>query len=85
MEAALLANLYTRLYVRRNLDLSRQRSRTAKEFLAEQMHEKHDDLDSTERVLQAYMSRSGMVSLDIEGKKVVEQLAQVEDLCLDRP
>ena len=77
-EAALLANTYTEAYTNQNLNASRSRSRTLREFLQNQLHLKHDTLNATERSLQAYMRNSGVVNLDADTKKIVDQLAQLE-------
>jgi tyrosine-protein kinase Etk/Wzc len=78
VEAALVANTYTRVYTDRNMLASRIKSRAIREFLQSQMESKHENLDSTENALQTYMRTSGVVSLDDETKKVVEQLSALE-------
>jgi capsular exopolysaccharide synthesis family protein len=77
-EAALVANTYTRIYTDRNMLASRVKSRAIRQFLQSQMELKHESLDSTEHALQTYMRTSGVVSLDDETKKVVEQLSALE-------
>jgi tyrosine-protein kinase Etk/Wzc len=77
-EAALLANTYTQVYLDRNLSASRVKSRAVREFLQSQLQSKHAVLDTTEKVLQAYMRGSGVVSLDAETERVVKQLSQLE-------
>jgi tyrosine-protein kinase Etk/Wzc len=77
-EAALLANTYTEVYVERNLNASRTRSRAVREFLQDQLALKKNALDTAEASLQGYMKSSGMVSLDGESNKVVQQLSQLE-------
>jgi capsular exopolysaccharide synthesis family protein len=77
-EAALIANVYTEVYTVRNLNASRNRSKAVREFLQSQLQAKKGVLDTTEKDLQNYMRSSGVVSLDGEGTKVVEQLSQLE-------
>lgn len=77
-EAALLANAYTKVYVERNLNASRTRSRAVREFLQDQLSSKKSGLDSAEAALQSYMRTAGMVSLDGQSNKVVQQLSQLE-------
>jgi capsular exopolysaccharide synthesis family protein len=77
-EAALIANVYTEVYTVRNLNASRNRSKAVREFLQSQLQSKKGVLDTTEKELQNYMRSSGVVSLDGEGTKVVEQLSQLE-------
>lgn len=77
-EAALLANTYTESYAERNVNSSRLHSRAVREFLQNQVQAKHGTLDSTEHQLQRYMKSSGMVNLDSDAKKIVDQLSQLE-------
>ncbi len=77
-EAYLIVNTYTQVYADRDMTTSRSKSRQVREFLQAQMGAKHRQLDSTERTLQSYMTRSGMVSLDAETDRVVKQLSQLE-------
>ena len=77
-EAALIANVYTDIYTTRNLNASRLRSKSVREFLQDQLQSKKTTLDTTENDLQNYMRTSGVVSLDAEGNRVVEQLSQLE-------
>ena len=77
-EAALLANVYAECYVERNIDASRNRSRSEREFLQAQRDAKKKALDTTEAALQTYMQSSGTVALDDETRKVVDQLSQLE-------
>jgi tyrosine-protein kinase Etk/Wzc len=77
-EAALLANTYTKVYAERNMNASRTRSRAVREFLQDQLTSKKIALDSAESSLQGYMRTAGMVSLDGQSNKVVQQLSQLE-------
>ena len=77
-EAALIANTYAGVYADRNLAMSRTRSRAIREFLQNQLTEKRDALTQSESALQSYMKNSGVVTLDGEVKKVVEQLSLLE-------
>ncbi len=77
-EAALIANVYTEVYSTRNLNASRLHSKAVREFLQTQLQSKKAGLEANEKDLQNYMRSSGVVSLDAEGSKVVEQLSQLE-------
>lgn len=77
-EAALLANMYTKMYAERNLNASRTRSRAVREFLQDQLVLKRTALDNSESSLQGYMRTAGMVSLDGQSNKVVQQLSALE-------
>jgi tyrosine-protein kinase Etk/Wzc len=77
-EAALLANTYAEAYRDRNIYLSRSKSRSFRQFLEEQAAERRRQLEVTEDSLKGYMERQGIVSLDDESRKVIDQLAQLE-------
>ena len=78
VEAALIANVYTEIYATQNLQTSRLRTTAIREFLQSQLDSKKALLDSAENSLQEYMRSSGVVSLDAEGNKVVDQLSALE-------
>jgi capsular exopolysaccharide synthesis family protein len=77
-EAAMIANVYTEVYTSRNLNNSRMRSQALREFLQTQLESKRTVLDTTENELQQYMRKSGVVTLDAEASKTVEQLSLLE-------
>jgi capsular exopolysaccharide synthesis family protein len=79
-EAALIANTYARAYYDRNMYASRARSRAVREFLDEQLGSKKESLATAEDALQSYMEKKGVVLLDEEAKKLIEQLSQLEAL-----
>ncbi|MFH0992192.1 MAG: polysaccharide biosynthesis tyrosine autokinase [bacterium] len=76
--AAIIANTYAAAYYDRNMFQSRARSRTVRVFLQEQLKSRQGNLDNAEQNLQKYMETEGIVSLDDEAKKVIDQLAQLE-------
>ena len=78
VEAALLANTFAEAYRDRNVYMSRAKTRSFREFLETQKAEKKRALDESESSLQAYMQKEGIVSLDDEAKKVIDQLSQLE-------
>ncbi|MGD1046133.1 MAG: polysaccharide biosynthesis tyrosine autokinase [Bacteroidota bacterium] len=77
-EAALIANVYSEIYATRNLNMSRLRSQAVREFLQTQLQSKRTVLDTAENDLQSYMKLTGIVSLDVEVNKIVEQFSQLE-------
>ena len=77
-EAALLANLFTTEYYNRNVYKSRQKSRALREFLQTQVSDQRANLERLEGALQAYMEKKGIVSLDAESRKMIDQLSQLE-------
>ncbi len=78
VQAALIANVYTEIYASQNLQASRLRTTAIREFLQSQLDSRKTLLDSAENNLQEYMRSSGVVSLDAEGNKVVDQLSALE-------
>ena len=78
VEASLIANVYVQVYSNRDVSSSRAKLRTVRDFLQNQLGTKHHQLDSIEQSLQSYMAKSGMVSLDAEADRVVNQLSQLE-------
>ena len=77
-EAALIANLYAQSYFDRNLFASRTKSRSFREFLQSQVRDKQAQLGKSEDELRRYMEAKGVVSLDDNSKRIIEQLSQLE-------
>lgn len=77
-EAALLANAFAQAYRDRNLVSSRTRFRAVREFLEGQLRNRKSMLDDAEEKLQDYMESKGIVLLDEESKKIIEQMSEVE-------
>jgi capsular exopolysaccharide synthesis family protein len=78
LEAALIANAFAQVYYDRNFYLSRARSRNVREFLEDQLREKRENLEIAENALQDYMESHGVVMIDNESKRVIDQLAELE-------
>jgi tyrosine-protein kinase Etk/Wzc len=77
-EAQLLVNTFAEEYRDRNIYMSRAKSRSFREFLEAQALEKRKTLEEVENNLQGYMENQGIVSLDDESKRMIEQLASLE-------
>lgn len=77
-EAALIANTFADAYYERNLMMSRNESRSVRKFLEEQLADKRKQLDQAENQLESYMKSAGVVALDEESKKLIEQLSNLE-------
>ncbi len=77
-EAALLANTFTSEYYKRNVYKSREKSRALREFLQAQVGEQRFSLERLEGALQSYMENKGIVLLDEESRRMIEQLSQLE-------
>jgi tyrosine-protein kinase Etk/Wzc len=77
-EAALLTNLYSESYYERNLRTSRLKYSSARQFLSEQLKKRQEQLTGAELALQNYMEGSGMVYLDEEAKKLIDQISSAQ-------
>ncbi len=77
-EAQILANIFAEGYRDRNIYMSRAKTRSFREFLEAQAREKRKSLEEVENSLQGYMENQGIVSLDDESKRMIDQLAQLE-------
>lgn len=77
-ESAFLANAFAKAYQDRNLVASRTRSRAVRVFLGGQLESRKATLDRSEEKLQDYMEGKGIVLLEEESKKIIEQLSQLE-------
>jgi capsular exopolysaccharide synthesis family protein len=77
-EAALLANVYAEVYYERNFQLSRKQSTSVREFLENQLSIKRSDLERAEQQFRNYMERHGVIRIDDESRRVIDQISQLE-------
>jgi capsular exopolysaccharide synthesis family protein len=77
-EAALVANTYAQVYYDRNFARSRQQSSSIREFLEEQLNLKQIDLSTAEQEFTKYMETHGVVQIDEETRRVIEQMSELE-------
>jgi capsular exopolysaccharide synthesis family protein len=77
-EAALIADMYAESYYRRNFEGSRSQSVNVRKFLESQLRERQGALQQAENRLQNYMEREGIVIVDAESRRVINQIAQLE-------
>ena len=77
-EAALIANVFAEVYYDRNFDRSRQKSRSVREFLEDQLTAKRGNLETAEQEFRNYMERHGVVQIDDETSRVIDQMASLE-------
>jgi uncharacterized protein involved in exopolysaccharide biosynthesis len=77
-EAALLANVYAEVYYERNFQLSRKQSTTVREFLENQLSIKRSELERAEQQFKNYMERHGVVRMDDESRRVIDQISNLE-------
>lgn len=74
-EAALIANVYANTYQRISLDFSRRELTIIREFLGSEKEKRSKDLVISEASIQDYQQKGGILFLDEQAKKVVEELS----------
>jgi capsular exopolysaccharide synthesis family protein len=77
-EAALIADAYAQTYHERHFKGSRAHQRQVREFLETQKLERERALQEAEDRLQDYMERHGVVIMNAESQRVINQVAQLE-------
>ncbi len=77
-EAAIIANAFVQTYHQRNFQGSRAHSRQVREFLESQLRTRENALQEAEEHLQRYQERHGVVIVDAESRRVINQVAQLE-------
>jgi capsular exopolysaccharide synthesis family protein len=77
-EVALIANTFASVYYDRNFSRSRQQSSAVREFLGEQLEIKREDLHAAEQEFRNYMETHGVVQIDDETSRVIEQMSALE-------
>jgi capsular exopolysaccharide synthesis family protein len=77
-EARLIANVYALAYLNYNIDYSRRELTNIKNFLEEEKSKKVTDLSNSEAALQDYQQKGGVVFLDEQAKKLVDQISTFE-------
>jgi capsular exopolysaccharide synthesis family protein len=77
-EAALLANTYVEAYYDRNFQLSRKKSTSVRVFLENQMNAKRAELEAAELRFMNYMELHGIVRIEDETRRVIDQISQLE-------
>jgi tyrosine-protein kinase Etk/Wzc len=77
-EAAVLANVYAQAYQDQTMMQSRARSRSVREFLESRLSEQRRGLQQAEGSVKGFMESAGVVSLDNESGRIVQELSQFE-------
>lgn len=77
-EAMLISVIYADTYQRISLDFSRRELRTIREFLALEKDKRFNDLTSSEGAIQDYQQRGGILFLDDQSKKIVDELSDYQ-------
>jgi len=74
-EASLIANIYATTYQQISLFFSRRELTIIREFLGQEKEKRFKDLTLSESALQDYQQRGGIVFLDDQAKKIVDELS----------
>lgn len=77
-EAMLIANLYSSVYQRFSLELSREELTTLTRYLNEEKENKFKDLTRAEADIEAYQKNGGLILLDAQVKNLVENISLLE-------
>lgn len=77
-ETQLIANVYAETYLKYSVDFARRELTTIKNFLEEEKSKRITDLSISEAALQDYQQKGGIMFLDDQAKKLVEQISTFE-------
>ena len=77
-EAAFIADAYAQVYYERHFEGSRAHKSRVRDFLERQLQEREQALKEAEEQLKRYMERHGVVVMDAESRRVINQVAQLE-------
>lgn len=77
-EAKLIANVYANTYQKYSLDFSRRELTTIREFLELEKQKKIKALSNTESALQDYQQKGGIMFLDDQAKRIVDEISTYE-------
>jgi len=77
-EAMMIANLYSTVYQRYSLELSREELTTLTRYLQEEKENKFKDLAKSETELEDYQKNGGLILLDAQVKNIVENISNLE-------
>lgn len=77
-EAMLISDIYADTYQKLSLDFSRRELRTIREFLALEKDKRFNDLTTSEGAIQDYQQRGGILFLDEQSKKIIDELSKYQ-------
>ncbi|MFA5012815.1 MAG: polysaccharide biosynthesis tyrosine autokinase [Ignavibacteria bacterium] len=77
-EAMIIADIYANVYQKISLDFSRRELTTIREFLALEKDKRFNDLTTSEGAIQDYQQRGGILFLDEQSKKIVDELSNYQ-------
>lgn len=77
-EAALLANTYADTYRNEAMHSSRSQTSSAREFLEGRLAEQRGQLRQAEEQMRHFMETNGVVSMDEESSRLIQEISQLE-------
>lgn len=77
-ESKLIANTYSEVYKKINLEINRNQLTLIKNFLEEQKEEKQNELNAAEEMLRSFQEQGGIVALDEQVSILINQLSGFE-------
>jgi len=77
-ETQLIANVYAETYLKYSIDFARRELTTIKNFLEEEKSKRINDLSNSEAALQDYQQKGGIMFLDDQARKLVDQISSFE-------
>jgi len=78
IEARDVINTLVQVFQERSVDLKTQEARKSLEFIASQLKNVRQKLDKSEKELETFKRKSGLVQLDTEAESFIERLADTE-------
>ncbi|MCL6493368.1 MAG: polysaccharide biosynthesis tyrosine autokinase [Ignavibacterium sp.] len=77
-EAALVANIYAKVYKDYNLEINRDQLTFIRKFLDSQRKEKREQLNEAEEILRNYQEKGGIIALDAQANNLISQVSDFE-------
>jgi tyrosine-protein kinase Etk/Wzc len=77
-ELQLITNVYANVYLKNNLELSREDIKNVKNFLESEKEKKFGDLNIAENNLEDFQQRTGLVQLDEQASNLVNKLSDYD-------
>lgn len=78
LEAQLIAQLYSNAYLTYSLEFSRREVTSIRRFLDEEKQKRSVELGNSEAALQDYQQKGGIIFLDDQARKLVDQITNFE-------
>lgn len=77
-EAALISDVYAKIYKIYNLEINRDQLSYVRNFLDQQRNEKRSQLREAEDTLRSFQERGGIIALNEQAQTLIQQVSQFE-------